>query len=227
MEKTIDNNDSQDIVVTPGQRLSKAVDYISLDGTYVHKGYIYSSVLGFQHIVKRNLQETKENKDENNNNNSSSEESNIKDERDFITVSKEKDPGVVPEIGSIVTVQVLRTNPRLASVAILCVGTKALKETFNGIIRIQDVRATEIDKVEIYKSFRPGDIVLAQIISLGDSRSYYLSTAKNELGVVFAQSVAGGTMIPISWNMMQCPITKTKEFRKVAKMDNSIETEQE
>ena len=48
----------------------------------------------------------------------------------------------------------------------------------------------------------------AQVISLGDARSYYLSTAKNELGVVFASSVAGHTMIPISWEQMICPVTK-------------------
>lgn len=36
-------------------------------------------------------------------------------------------------------------------------------------------------------------------ISLGDKRSYYLSTAKNEYGVIFAKSVAGATMIPIRW----------------------------
>lgn len=52
---------------------------------------------------------------------------------------------------------------------------------------------------------------------MGDSRSYYLSTAKNEYGVIFAKSMAGATMVPISWNMMQCPKTKMKEFRKVAK----------
>eukprot|EP01132_Coremiostelium_polycephalum_P000535 gene535-674_t len=200
-------------IVTPGQRLAKSTDYISSEGTHVHKGYIYSSVLGFPHIIKRSDAE------KDNNNSPTSTTSNIDTTKDYIVVVKEKDPGVVPEIGSIVTVKVLRINPKLANCSILCVGTKALKETFNGIIRVQDVRATEIDKVEIYKSFRPGDIVLAQIISLGDSRSYYLSTAKNELGVVFAQSVAGSTMIPISWNMMQCPKTKTKEYRKVAKMD--------
>ena len=27
-----------------------------------------------------------------------------------------------------------------------------------------DVRATEKDKVEIYKSFRPGDVVLARVV---------------------------------------------------------------
>lgn len=44
----------------------------------------------------------------------------------------------------------------------------------------EDIRATEKDKVEIYKSFRPGDIVLAKVISLGDAQSnYLLTTAEN------------------------------------------------
>jgi exosome complex component CSL4 len=81
----------------------------------------------------------------------------------------------------------------------------------------QDVRAAEKDKVKIYNSFRPGDIIKAEVISLGDARSYFLSTAKNELGVIFATSVAGATMIPISWQEMQCPKTKTIELRKCAK----------
>jgi len=42
--------------------------------------------------------------------------------------------------------------------------------------------------VKIYSSFRPGDIVRAEVISLGDQQAYYLSTAKNELGVLFATS---------------------------------------
>jgi exosome complex component CSL4 len=58
-------------------------------------------------------------------------------------------------------------------------------------LRKEDIRATEKDKVEIYKSFRPGDIVQARVSSLGDSQSYFLSTAENELGVIFAMSEAG------------------------------------
>jgi len=113
---------------------------------------------------------------------------------------------------------VTKVNPRHATVKILCLGPRPIKETFTGIIKQQDVRSTEIDKVEIYKSFRPGDIVQAEVISLGDARSYFLSTAKNEHGVIFAKSVAGATMIPISWTQMQCPKTKTKEYRKAAKL---------
>lgn len=47
-------------------------------------------------------------------------------------------------------------------------------------------------QVVLPQCFRPGDIVCAAVISLGDARSYYLSTAQNELGVVYARSIAGG-----------------------------------
>jgi len=33
----------------------------------------------------------------------------------------------------------------------------------------QDIRATEVDKTEVVKSLRPGDIIRARVISLGDS----------------------------------------------------------
>ncbi|KAM6185889.1 exosome complex component CSL4 isoform 4-T4 [Rhynchocyon petersi] len=84
---------------------------------------------------------------------------------------------------------------------------------------LPDVGAIVTCKVEIYKSFRPGDIVLAKVISLGDAQSnYLLTTAENELGVVVAHSESGVQMVPISWCEMQCPQTHTKEFRKVARV---------
>ncbi|KAK0544630.1 hypothetical protein OC846_005834 [Tilletia horrida] len=59
---------------------------------------------------------------------------------------------------------------------------------FTGVIRAQDVRATEKDKVRLADCFRVGDIVRASVISLGDARSYFLSTAENRLGVIYAVS---------------------------------------
>lgn len=59
------------------------------------------------------------------------------------------------------------------------------------VCRLEDVRAAEIDKVQIASCFRPGDIVKAEVVSLGTSRDYYLSTAQNHLGVVYAKSLAG------------------------------------
>lgn len=56
----------------------------------------------------------------------------------------------------------------------------------------------------------------AEVLSLGDARSYYLTTARNELGVIYANSLAGQPMIAVDWNEMQCPTTLAKEKRKVA-----------
>jgi exosome complex component CSL4 len=125
--------------------------------------------------------------------------------------------GLALEIGDEVLAKVKRLNPRYASVDIMCKGTSPLVREFSGIIRVQDVRASEIDKVAILGSFRPGDIVRAEVISLGESQSLLLSTAKVHLGVLHAKSGAGHAMVPISWNEMQCPVTRAKEERKVAK----------
>ncbi|CUS22454.1 LAQU0S05e05710g1_1 [Lachancea quebecensis] len=94
-----------------------------------------------------------------------------------------------------------------------------LGETFRGLISSRDVRATDRDKVKIIESFRPGDIVRAQVISLGDGSNYHLSTARNDLGVVFAKACngAGGMMYAIDWQTMIAPSTGFTEARKCAK----------
>ena len=125
-----------------------------------------------------------------------------------------------PQIGDTVSAKVTKVNPRMAVCLIVCVNGRALAQNFPGVIRAQDVRATEIDTVEIYSSFMPGDVVRAQVLSLGDMNSYYLTTAKNELGVISATSASsGGQMVPISWQEMQCPLSLEVEKRKVAKLD--------
>ena len=60
----------------------------------------------------------------------------------------------------------------------------SFRSPLKGVIRREDVRQTEKDRVELSKCFRPGDIVLARIISLGDSNNYLLSTAGDELGML-------------------------------------------
>uniref|UniRef100_A0A674J993 Exosome component 1 n=2 Tax=Terrapene triunguis TaxID=2587831 RepID=A0A674J993_9SAUR len=136
-----------------------------------------------------------------------------------VSVVRDAESQLLPDVGAIVTCKVCSINSRFAKVHILYIGSTPLKSAFRGTIRREDIRATEKDKVEVYKSFRPGDIVLAKVISLGDMQSnYLLSTAENELGVVVAHSEAGAQMVPISWCEMQCPRTHAKELRKVARV---------
>ncbi|KAI9841149.1 MAG: exosome 3'-_5 exonuclease subunit ski4 (Csl4) [Thelocarpon superellum] len=138
---------------------------------------------------------------------------------------------ILPEVNSQVLARVTKINPRQATVSILVVGDQAVSdgidtagaagsggEDFQGVIRVQDVRATEKDKVKIFSSFRPGDIVRAVVISLGDQSNYYLSTASNALGVIMAKAEeSGNAMYPISWREFRDPVTGVVEARKVAK----------
>jgi exosome complex component CSL4 len=137
------------------------------------------------------------------------------------TVSISRPSGtLLPEVGTIVLGKITRTNPRQANLSILALGSTGshvLTEPLPGIIRQQDIRATEIDKVKVTESFRIGDVVRAVCISLGDERSYYLSTAKNELGVVMAVSEWGNQMVPVSWREFLDESMGTREMRKVAK----------
>ncbi|KAI8917176.1 hypothetical protein DFJ77DRAFT_459454 [Powellomyces hirtus] len=182
-------------VVTPGQRLANAGDYQASSGTYQKDDFIYASVVGRTQVTQPS----------------------VNGQPLVLTVTRQKEANAIPDVGSIVTGKIIRVKPQFATMSIMVVGAVPCRENFQGVIRIQDVRATERDKVQIYKSFRPGDVVRAEVVSLGDARSYYLSTADNELGVIFAQSMAGFTMIPISWEQMICPKTKVMEYRKCAK----------
>mmetsp|Transcript_12272 Transcript_12272/g.25038 ORF Transcript_12272/g.25038 Transcript_12272/m.25038 type:complete len:201 (+) Transcript_12272:156-758(+) len=123
-------------------------------------------------------------------------------------------------VGDLVTARIIRITPRVATAEILCRGLTVLQgeQTFRATLRAQDVRATEIDKVKLFDSFRPNDIVQARVISLGDRFSYFISTAENELGVLFARcSTCSKPMVPVDWTSMRCPHQCNVEQRKVAK----------
>ncbi|KAJ3049433.1 Exosome complex component CSL4 [Rhizophlyctis rosea] len=125
------------LIVTPGERIAHAADYEASSGTYERDEYVYASVVG----EKRELPPP------------------AGGMRPLIQVHRKKETSAIPEIHSIVTGKVVRVKPREATVSILVVGNVPVRESFQGIIRLQDVRATERDKVQMYKSFRPGDIV--------------------------------------------------------------------
>ncbi|THU91728.1 hypothetical protein K435DRAFT_829800 [Dendrothele bispora CBS 962.96] len=124
-----------------------------------------------------------------------------------------------PAPNSVVLGTVTRLSPIQALLSVSVVDGIPLPpgEEFTGVIRSQDVRATEKDKVKIGDCFRGGDVVRGVVISLGDARSYFVTTARNDLGVIFATSEAGHTMEPVSWQEMRCPKTGSIEKRKCAK----------
>lgn len=56
----------------------------------------------------------------------------------------------VPAVGDIVLSRVTRINKRMCTAEIVQIGEQQLPVPFQGVIRVQDVRATEIDKVCIF-----------------------------------------------------------------------------
>ena len=88
------------------------------------------------------------------------------------------------------------------------------------------------DTIDIAQCFRPQDIVRARVISEqvgGKESSTLLTTADENLGVVFARSESSGLiMVPRDFARSQCPLTGAREKRKNANpMGDWLETRKE
>jgi len=122
------------------------------------------------------------------------------------------------EVGHIILGRVTRLTDRQATVLILKSNNSPLTTPNSGVIRTEDVTSLTTDSIDVTLAYRLGDVLLARVISLGDSRQFFLSTAEDELGVVDANCMESGrAMVPCSYKEMMCPVTKVKETRKVAR----------
>ncbi|GAA5880660.1 hypothetical protein JCM16303_004300 [Sporobolomyces ruberrimus] len=177
--------------VIPGQPLSASTATIEVQagpGTFVRGGRVYASRVG-----------------------------KLSSEGPIVSVAGKDDTQAIPEPNSIVIGTVSRITRQAATLSLLTVDGRPCRPDFAGVIRAQDVRQTAKDSVKMWSCFRPGDVVRAKVISLGDARSYFLSTAANSLGVLFAVSgTTGSALEAISWEEMRDPTTGETEARKVA-----------
>lgn len=154
------------LVVVPGEEICAVTDgLVAGEGSYIDNGSVFASIVGKVKLVDAAEGSSK---------------------RVSVERSKSKtQPNVVPAVGDVVTCRILRVNPRLAQAEILCVGPKPVQGvSFRAVVRKENVRQSEVDKVQMADSFRPGDIVRAKVAALGSARSFELSTAEQSLGVV-------------------------------------------
>jgi exosome complex component CSL4 len=91
---------------------------------------------------------------------------------------------LVLTVGDIVYGKVTKTNYNQAFVDILFAGDHELPFVTKAVVRREDIRETEVDKVVVHDFFAAGDVVRAAVLSLGDNKQYFLSVAKPGLGVV-------------------------------------------
>lgn len=219
-------------IAVPGQSLAPSSAYAAGPGTHIHASQIHASVCGPVVTIPPENNTTKGAKATLSiaRNGSAETSSNGK--------SKVKDGrwNTLPAVDSVALARVTRVQHRQATLSILVVDpslsaspssystldSTTIQNTdllFPALIRREDVRAVEKDRVIMNDMFRVGDIVRAVVISLGDVQGgYYLSTAGNELGVVFARSERGWVMVPSSWrDMREVGEDGGREARKVAK----------
>ncbi|KAF3910794.1 hypothetical protein ABW20_dc0102571 [Dactylellina cionopaga] len=197
-------------LVVPGQPLGPANAYIPGNGVHVFNNQIIASLVGQVLTVPAPTPSTPSNQ-------AAVTPPTISVIKPVISPEEEASATLLPDVSSTVLCRITRINARQATASIFVVNNRICGDEFQGVIRVQDVRLTEVDKVKVFTSFRPGDIVRAKVISLGDQSNYYLSTASNELGVIMANSEAGDQMYPINWKEMKSVRTGAVEERKVAK----------
>ncbi|TNY22963.1 hypothetical protein DMC30DRAFT_390687 [Rhodotorula diobovata] len=206
-------------LVIPGQPLSTQGTGAQLapgPGTFSRNGQLYASLVG--EVIR---------------------------EQGVISVKGKEETQAIPEPNATVIGTVTRITRQAATLSLLTVDGRPCRPDFTGIIRAQDVRQTAKDSVKIWSCYRPGDVVRAKVISLGDSRSCappcpppfrpqlcmapdphrpsstpradFLSTAANSLGVLFAvSSTTGEPLEAVSWEEMRDPSSDEREPRKVA-----------
>jgi len=143
----------------------------------------------------------------------------VTDDKQVMTVKHWKKADRIPAVDDVVIAKIIGIKQHLAVAEIICINDKPLLHSCSGVIRQQDVRQLDTDSVQIFKCFRPSDIIKAKIISLGNQNDYYLSTSAPQFGVIAATSTMGYPMMALKWNKMQCTVTKVVEDRKVAKLD--------
>ena len=115
-------------------RVGTAQSFQAGRGTYIFEGAIHASVVGLKQEVPAPLgggQPTIE-----------------------VVQLRAKGQTIQPQVADTVICKVVKVNPRAANCLIVCVNGRALEQDFPAVIRAADVRATDVDTVEIYSCLR-------------------------------------------------------------------------
>ena len=148
-------------VVAPGDTLGSCEQYLVGCGTYERDGVVRSSLFGKVVIDSNESGKSRVN----------------------VVSFKTQATDYVANVGDKVLCRVINSNFNQVYVEILSVGDAVLPIVGSGVIRREDISEKDVDKIIIHEHFKSGDIVRASVISLGDSKQYYLSTASASLGL--------------------------------------------
>ena len=174
-------------LVVPGEKLGVIEEFVAGSGTYVRNGTIYSKITG------RTLVDVLNKK---------------------VSVYPVVHAAPVPHVGSVVIGQVYNVQSKSAIVRIWKIGKRLLSGFFSGVLHISDVSRGFVEYM--HDVCKTGDIIKAKVIS-EKNRTYHLSTAERNLGVIYAFCSDCGYMLKLErGNLLKCMRCGKTEKRKVA-----------
>ncbi len=174
------------LFVVPGTQLGVIEEFTPGSGTYVEDGTIHSQVTGCTLLDMLNRQ---------------------------ISVYPLVPTAIVPQVGNIVTGLVLEVRSKNAILRIFKIGEKMLSGFFTGLLHISSVSHGYVDNM--FNVCKVGDIITAKVIST-KNRSFFLSTADKDLGVIQAFCSICGSLLETKNRGMSCPNCGNFEGRKLS-----------
>lgn len=174
------------LFVIPGDRLGVIEEFVSGSGTYVEHGTIYSNTSGRALLDMLNKK---------------------------VSVYPMVHVASVPQAGNTVIGQVSDVRSKMAALRIFKIGKTPLSGFFTGILHISDTSFGYIETM--FEACKPGDIMRAKVI-INKNRTYHLSTADNNLGVLYAFCSRCGHILSSGKQAMRCPECGKIEKRKIA-----------
>ena len=135
------------------------------------------------------------------------------------------------QVGSVVHFRIQRVAKHLATgeiIAVQGVWCRTSGVAFRGAIRPEDARSTKGNEVCVLSQcFRPGDIVIGEVINTTDTRTYQITTLPKYCGTVQGRSSAGHRLLPMPGAevgerlvRMRCNVTGAVETRLVPAINN-------
>jgi len=172
--------------VVPGERLGVIEEFTPGPGTYTEQGTVYSKIVGCALLDMLNKK---------------------------VSVYPLVHAASTPRTGSIVTGQVSDVQSKRATLRIFKIGERALTGFFSGILHVSEASPRYVETM--FDVCKTGDIMRAKVIS-EKNRTYQLSMADNDLGVILAFCSACGHVLTLTKQNMQCAKCGKIEMRKVA-----------
>jgi exosome complex component CSL4 len=174
------------LFVVPGTQLGVIEEFTPGPGTYVEDGTIHSQVTGCTLLDMLNRQ---------------------------VSVYPLVPTANVPQVGDIVTGLVLEVRSKNAILRIFKIGDKMLSGFFTGMLHISGVSHGYVDNM--FNVCKVGDIMTAKVIST-KNRSFFLSTADKDLGVIQALCSICGSLLEPKNRGMGCSNCGNFEGRKLS-----------